>query len=142
MRKIVIATHHRLAEGMKDTIQYILPDVGEIIAISAYLTNTPIEEEVLSVLDGINHQEDEVIVFTDMLGGSVNQAFSKHLKNENIHIITGINLPVVMAILYELEDDKFVSRDTLREAVSYSREQLVYMNDFMAEQSAQDEEDE
>ncbi|MEC5319458.1 hypothetical protein VSX61_10995 [Brenneria populi subsp. brevivirga] len=141
MRKIIIATHHRLAEGMKDTIQYILPDAGEIIAISAYLTNTPIEEEISSVLDGINYQEDEVIVFTDMLGGSVNQTFSKHLKNKNIHIVTGINLPVVTAILFELEDS-FVNPDTIREAVNYSREQLVYMNDFMAEQSTHDEEDE
>ncbi|ATA25376.1 hypothetical protein JMY81_18150 [Brenneria goodwinii] len=141
MRKIIIATHHRLAEGMKDTVKYILPDVGEIIAISAYLTNTPIEEEISSVLDGINYQEDEVIVFTDMLGGSVNQGFSKYLKNKNLHIVTGVNLPVVMAILCELEES-FISPDTIREAVNYSREQLIYVNDFMAEQSTHDEGDE
>ncbi|GAA3585245.1 PTS N-acetylglucosamine transporter subunit IIBC [Gibbsiella greigii] len=141
MRKIIIATHHRLAEGMKDTVKYVLPDTADIIAISAYLTNKPIDEEILSVFADVNFQEDEVIVFTDMLGGSVNQAFARYLNNDNLHIITGVNLPVIMSILFDLNEG-FINRDAIREAVNEAREQLIYVNDFVATAPANDEGDE
>ncbi|WP_395942548.1 PTS sugar transporter subunit IIA domain-containing protein [Enterococcus faecium] len=38
--------------------------------------------------------EEQILVFTDLLGGSVNQTFAKFLDRYNIQLIAGVNLPI------------------------------------------------
>lgn len=65
--KIIIASHHKMAEGLKDTLNYITGGHGNVHALSAYLNNTSIQEEIDELLKDIK-EEDEVLVFTDLLG--------------------------------------------------------------------------
>lgn len=58
-----------MASGLKDTLNYIFPSDLEIADISAYLNNTPIEEELAAVIDPVD-PADEILIFTDMPGGS------------------------------------------------------------------------
>ncbi len=37
--------------------------------------------------------DEELIVTTDIFGGSVNNEFMKYLSKSNIHLIAGVNLP-------------------------------------------------
>lgn len=67
MRKIIIASHDRMAEGVKETLNYITKGIGNVHALSAYLTNTPVKEEVKRLLEDVG-EDDEVVVFTDLLG--------------------------------------------------------------------------
>ncbi len=139
MRKIIIASHHNLAKGLKDTINYIVPNTFDMIAISAYVNNDPIETEVKKALDDIG-VGDEAIVFTDLLGGSVNQAFVPHLLQDNIHVITGMNVPLILTLLLSLNDQK-VSKEQIQHAITDSQKQIIYVNDYIKEQSI-DEDDE
>lgn len=68
MRKIVLASHHLLADGLKDTIQYLMPTLTDIKSVSAYMDNVPVEKQLKEALGEIN-EDDEYIIFTDMLGG-------------------------------------------------------------------------
>ena len=97
MKKIIVATHYRLAEGLKSTFDYIAPNTVEIIAISAYLENVSVESQVQAALDQFELGE-QILVFTDLLGGSVNQTFAKFLDSYNIELIAGVNLPVLMTL--------------------------------------------
>ncbi|MDT3428253.1 PTS system mannose-specific IIA component [Paenibacillus forsythiae] len=140
MRKIIIASHEKMAEGIKDTLNYISKGIGNVHALSAYLTNTPVKEEVKELLGDVG-EEDEVVVFTDLLGGSVNQAFAAYLDRPHFHIIAGINLPVIISVLVQPEDE-YLTADQILNAVQEAREQLVYVNDFVANMPKDDEEDE
>ena len=42
MRKIVLASHHLLADGLKDTIQYLMPSLSDIQSVSANMDNVPV----------------------------------------------------------------------------------------------------
>lgn len=140
MKKIIIASHHKLAQGFKDTLNYIVPVIdAEIIAISAYTTNTPIEQEIVESLNDLQ-PEDEVIVFTDLLGGSVNQAFVPYLSNPHFHVISGMSLPLIMTVVLTLNDQKMTS-EQLRNSIKEAQEQIVYVNDYFAA-LAVDEDDE
>lgn len=68
MRKIVLASHHLLADGLKDTIQYLMSTLTDIKSVSAYMDNVPVEKQLKAALGEIN-EDDEYIIFTDMLGG-------------------------------------------------------------------------
>ncbi|MBN7273798.1 PTS N-acetylglucosamine transporter subunit IIBC [Ligilactobacillus pobuzihii] len=140
MRKIIFASHHKLASGLKNTLEYIAPNTAEITTIDAYMTNLPVEEEISKTLEKVNLPNDEVIVFTDMMGGSVNQNFIKYLDNPHFHLIAGMNLPLVLSVLLALPDG-FLEPDQLRAEIQEAKQQIVYVNDKVKE-LATDEDDE
>ena len=107
MRKIILASHHLMAHGLKDTIQYVMPDLDQIETICAYMDNQPVEQQFKDVLGEINEQ-DEYLIFTDMLGGSVNQEAVKYLNYPNVYVVTGMSLPIVLSVVLRL---KFPSDD-------------------------------
>lgn len=139
MRKIIFASHLSFAKGLEETVKFIMPNTADIITISAYTQNLPVEEEVTNVLNDLS-QEDEAIIFTDLLGGSVNQAFVPYLTHPHIHLITGMNLPVILTVLLGLTDE-YIDSDFINRAIIEGQEQMLYVNSYLLEQVV-DEEDE
>ena len=45
-RVIVIASHHRMADGLKETLNFITGGLTEVVSLSAYVDNRPVEEEI------------------------------------------------------------------------------------------------
>ena len=140
MRKIVLASHHLLADGLKDTIQYVMSTLTNIEAVSAYMDHVPVEEQLKNALGEIN-EDDEYIIFTDMLGGSVNQEAVKYLQYPNVYIITGMNLPIVLSVVLSLSSCDKVNEDVIRNAIEDAKSQIVYVNDVMKNMEV-DEDDE
>lgn len=139
MKKIIIATHNRLAEGLKNTLEYIAPNTVEIIDINAYLDDTPIEEQIEKALEQFE-EDEQIFVFTDLLGGSVNQEFAKKISEKKIELISGVNLPVVLTIALSLSGGD-VTPEAIRQVIEESRNQLVYVNDSLLEQDIDDEDE-
>ena len=67
------------------------------------------------------HEHDRVIVFTDLMGGSVNQKLMEYSKKENVTLITGTNLPVLMQVM--LADDD-VTDEEIQEYIDDARNEL------------------
>ena len=139
MKKIIIATHHSLAKGFKSTLEYIVPNTVEVIDINGYIENTSIENQIDEALKNFD-QDDQIIVFTDLLGGSVNQEFAKRIGDNKIELIAGANLPLIMTIVLGMNEDK-LSSEAIQQAVEEARSQIVYVNDTLKEQEI-DEDDE
>lgn len=139
MSKIIIASHSRLAEGFKDTLHYIAPNLSDVTAIAAYVDDKSLTDQIEEVLSTFN-ENDQVIVFTDLLGGSVNQAFIRYLENQNIHLISGMNLPVLLSIALQLNVGE-MSAEQIEAAINEAQSQIVYVNKLLSEQQL-DEDDE
>ena len=166
MRKIVLASHHLLADGLKDTIQYLMPTLTDIQSVSAYMDNVPVKffkgiapaqyvafttqssvgtipvtlRQLKEALGEIN-EDNEYIIFTDMLGGSVNQEAVKYLQYPNVYVITGMNLPIVLSVCLSLASCEKVNEDVIRNAIDDAKSQIVYVNDVMKNMRV-DEDDE
>lgn len=137
MRKIIIASHNKLADGMKATLEFIAGSQKNCTALSAYVNNKPIEDEIADMIKNVP-AEDELVIFTDMLAGSVNQKFFPYQERPHTHIISGMNLPIVLAIVLSPDHD-YLTEDRIRQLITEAREQLVYVNDIKAEVSDDDE---
>ncbi|WP_010630717.1 PTS sugar transporter subunit IIA [Sporolactobacillus vineae] len=137
MRHVIIASHNMLADGMKKTLEFISGPQDRVKALSAYIDNKPIESEISSIIDKIP-AEDELIIFTDMMAGSVNQKFFPYQQRPHTHIISGMNLPIVLAITLSPDKD-YLTDDQIRHLIDEARNQLVYVNDIKAEMSEEDE---
>ncbi len=104
MRRFVFASHHYMAHGLKDTVDFLTNQAKKIYDINAY-----VEEEkkdidvVVKELFASFDPDDEVIVLTDLMGGSVYQKFFPYM-NDHVHVICGMNLPLAMSFLLASED--------------------------------------
>lgn len=76
MKKILIATHGHLASGFLSSIQLLTGKVQEITVINAYVDECDYEQELNVFVNQVNEQ-DQIFVFTDLFGGSVNQKITK-----------------------------------------------------------------
>lgn len=124
MKQILIATHGKMASGIKYTAELIVGQTADITTIDAYVTPDDNVEERLSKYFK-EHDGERIIVFTDLMGGSVNQKLMGYAKQDNVILITGTNLPVLMQVM--LADDD-VSEDEIQEYIEDARNELQMVN--------------
>lgn len=136
-RVLVLASHHRLADGLKDSLAFVSGGEQETIALSAYVDNQPIDDAVKNLMDGFA-PEDEVIILTDMTSGSVNQKFFPYVSRPHTHLVSGMNLPLAFTLAMEDTDD-YISAERMREIVEESRAEMKYVNDLASEEDEDDE---
>ncbi|MCX7699141.1 MAG: PTS sugar transporter subunit IIA [Candidatus Goldbacteria bacterium] len=98
MTGIIIISHYTLAESLKKTIELI---IGERENVSALTLSK--NEKVESFSERLKKEAEKlnkgfgVIIFADMFGGTPsNVALSLFANNDDIKIITGFNLPIVI----------------------------------------------
>ncbi|MGM0213702.1 PTS sugar transporter subunit IIA [Enterococcus sp. AZ109] len=122
MKKLLIASHGDLAQGMLSSIQVITGTTAGITTINAYKEGVDLNEELTNFINSLE-KADEVFVFTDLYGGSVNQKITERFLLENlaIRIISGFNFPVILEIL--LGPDQ-VTTSMLEEMIEKSRREL------------------
>lgn len=130
MKKIIFASHHLMAQGLKDTVQYVMPQLDQIETICAYMDNQPVEQQFKDALGNINEQ-DEYLIFTDMLGGSVNQEAIKYLSYPNVYLITGMSLPIVLSVILTVNSCEKIDESMIRNALEDAKGQIVYVNDTL-----------
>ncbi|MDB5013948.1 MAG: hypothetical protein JWQ25_2150 [Daejeonella sp.] len=126
MRKFLIATHGALAAGIKSSLDIIIGPAENVFLIQAYLDeNKTIEEELIEVLHQIE-DEDELVIFTDLLGGSITNQIVTHALKSNIHIVSGFNLPLLIEVILADGDEPIV--EIIESALTNAKDQLVYVN--------------
>lgn len=97
-KNILLASHSHLAQGLKETAEFFLGKQQSIKAICAYLDSSDdYLKEIQSFID--TAKEGEAIIFTDIIGGSVNQQVVTMVKDskKEIPVISSMNLSVVLA---------------------------------------------
>jgi mannose PTS system EIIAB component len=101
MKKFAIATHSKMAQGIQSTLELFAGTDLDITYMSAYVDDLPdIDEQIATFFDGLK-DEDQAVIFTDMFGGSVNQKVTiAAQEKENVFIVAGFNLPVIVEIIY------------------------------------------
>lgn len=136
MRKYVIATHGKMAEGIRSTLEIIVGSQENLICINGYTEECP--EPVAEMTRIVEeNQGDEIVFMTDMLGGSINNNAVTLMGQGNVHVVTGINLAAVISLVMSEQDQD--TAEAVREAVESSREMMVYCNEM--EQEGELEED-
>lgn len=120
MKQILIATHGKMASGIRYTAEMIAGKSEEITTIDAYVNaEDDVEKQFAEYFEA--HKEDRVFVFTDLMGGSVNQKIMKYASEKNVTLITGTNLPVLIQVMLAEED---VSVEEILEYIEDSRSEL------------------
>ena len=102
-----------------------------------FRSNRPVEEAVDEVMDGFEG-EDEVVVLTDLMVGSVNQKFFKYRTRPHTHIVSGMNLPLAFQIAMEPQG-KYITEERMKEIIETAKEELKYVNEVSNDEDEEDE---
>jgi fructoselysine/glucoselysine PTS system EIIA component len=130
-RKFLIATHGALASGFRSSLEMIAGAGDSVHLIQAYLDESkPVNEELANLFGSAGSEEtgpeEEWVVFSDLLGGSITNQLVQAATGKNVHIIAGFNLPLLLEVV--LSDPEEPIGDILEAAIDRAREQLVYVN--------------
>lgn len=102
--KVIIATHGELADGLRKSVEFIMGDRKSLYSIPAYTDNCLDPEKTINEI--ISGSNEPIICFTDIFGGSINNYIMSTLSiHSNIHLITGVNLPMIIQLLMDLDQD-------------------------------------
>lgn len=125
MKKVLIAAHAHLADGVKSILEMLLGTAEGISFINAYTDNICLEDELDAFIKSIS-EKDQGIIFTDICGGSVNQKAVQSLcaSGRNLIVITGFNLAAVIEIVME-KDHMAVS--AIEDVLSRARMEMKVM---------------
>ncbi|WP_251712072.1 PTS sugar transporter subunit IIA [Lactococcus ileimucosae] len=93
--KALISGHAHFAEGMKSAVELITGAQADLLTLTFdEATNL---EAYQKALNDFCKSDEEVAVFTDLLGGTpFNKAMIAKADNEKVHIFTGTNLPMLI----------------------------------------------
>ena len=138
MRRFIFASHHKLAYGLKDTVDFLTGSTKTIYEINAYLDDeTKNIDTVVAELFASFDDEDEVVVLVDMMGGSVYQKFYPYMSDK-VHIICGMNLPMALSFVLVPEDECLTS-EKVEQVLMDCKNQLVYVNKIAVSVDEDDE---
>ncbi|MGB3862059.1 MAG: PTS sugar transporter subunit IIA [Candidatus Aminicenantaceae bacterium] len=93
----IIVSHGKLAEEILNTLTIILGETVNIEAISIgwYDDVEASKKKINESLKKVD-QKNGVLIFTDMFGGTPSNLSFSFLKDNQVEIITGVNLPMLI----------------------------------------------
>lgn len=94
MNQFIIVTHATLAGGFADVVRFFKSDLENVQFINAYVESQEFEKEFRTALEKV--KGENVIVLSDIMGGSVNQVATRLMQEFSYQLITGINLPLLL----------------------------------------------
>lgn len=96
MQNIILISHGSMAEGVKASLEMIVgkQDHVHVVALTPDGDNRQFEEELIKKMKALNGSS---LIIADLLGGTpCNVALSNYLESENVEIIAGMSLPLVI----------------------------------------------
>lgn len=140
MVKMLLASHGTLAAGMLSSLELIMGRQECVEVLCAYVDG---EDDVSPRVKRFMEQmkpEDSWIVCTDVFGGSINNEFMKYLDRDNMRLISGMSLPLVITAASSMS-----SADTAADVEKEVKEVIPDIVHFcstieLADQQGEDEE--
>ena len=128
MNQFLIATHSTLAEGLANAIHFFNSDAANIHYINAYVEDNEFEKALRAKLAAM--EPGNLVILTDLAGGSVNQIAAKLMREIPFVLVTGVNFPLVLEMVYQSED---ITPELAVQIVERARAEMMCMNTLNAE---------
>ena len=139
MRILLVAEHdhRRLHRSTRQAVSAALKIGGEIDVLVAGADCQSVAAEAAKLLATFD-PADDVIVCTDLFGGSVNNEFTKIVQTRpNTYLVANMNLPLLIQLLFS--DQEAPADQVIREILAADDTRVKFVNDLLTD--ADDEEE-
>ncbi len=106
MYKILLASHSELSKGLLEATKMILGDADGVEYLTLDESGVEIFSEKLNEkVAYLTKDNEELLILTDIFGGTpFNQSMIKSSQYENVRVISGVNLPMVMEAIMNISN--------------------------------------
>lgn len=125
MKKILLASHGRFASGIKSSMNILMGSSDNLTVFDAYIDETNVETVIDEFYQTVS-EDDQVILMSDLYGGSVNQIMFRYLNKPNTTLVAGVNLACVLEIA---ATENELSKDDIKEIVANAKEAMLVVED-------------
>ena len=96
---LLVITHCQLAKELLEAAEFIVGAINAVehVSIDASKDSKKLLEIIEKKMDTLD-QGQGVLVLTDMFGGTPSNLALSFLDRDSIEVVTGINLPMVIAV--------------------------------------------
>lgn len=110
MLKLFISSHGHFASGIKSSVEILMGPNDRITVFDAYINQDSVNEHLDAFYKTVGPQDD-VILLSDLYGGSVNSVMYTYLTKPNTRLIAGVNLALVLelAVKEEISDEELAA---------------------------------
>lgn len=96
--QFILSSHGPLAKAMKESMQLITGKFLENVHVICIDMETS-KDDVFKALDDMVKtiaDDEPIMAFTDLFGGSINRFICEYASTRKMHIIAGMNLPMLL----------------------------------------------
>ena len=115
MAKIILASHGGLSSGMLDSVKMIVGELAADVETYSLLPGRNPNEYVNELKERISTSLEEFIIVCDIKGGSVYNALIQLLDMDNVEIISGMNMNIVLELVIKNSSGCFDVDNALKE---------------------------
>lgn len=122
MNYFILATHSDFSLGMKNTVKMLTGIDEQVSAFSLYEGDSVknLRRSIEIQIDNYK-KDDKILIITDIPGGSVNNILLDKVENENIFLLSGLNLPLILNLVLLPE----INKESIESTIEISREAIV-----------------
>jgi len=97
---VVVVTHGQLATELVNAAETIVGDLPQFTAVSIgwHDDTQDAREEIAQAIARVGAQAQGVLILTDMFGGTPANLAMTFLAGNQVEVITGVNLPMLIKI--------------------------------------------
>ena len=127
MINILLVTHGNFGKELLKSSELIIGRVEGAQCISFHQGESFEEllNQVEKTIDELS--KDDLIVFTDMYGGSPYNAVARAMMNRNFYHITGINFPLFIDIA--VSKDSYTMDEVAEKIIKNGKKSIVFVNE-------------
>jgi len=127
---VVVVTHGQLANELLNAAETIVGSLPNFTAVSiGWHEDTEVAREAIERAIARVQQGDGVLILTDMFGGTPSNLALTFLGQQDVEVITGVNLPMLINVAGPSQHDSLVS--AAREMREHGRNAIWVASDLL-----------
>lgn len=138
-RKIILASHGQFASGILSSLELICGKQPSIATLDCYIDESfDLATEVNNIIN--LNQGKEIVVVTDIFGGSVNNEFLQYIDTPNLFLVAGMNLPFLVELVTQIEGGQPIEL-LIEESLESSKCMIQFCNKMIKNNQQTEEEE-
>jgi PTS system mannose-specific IIA component len=129
---LVIATHGRLGEELLKTAELIIGPVDNCRTVPVELDLSP--DALKSQMEKAIKTQDQgqgVLILTDMFGGTPSNISLSFLREDQVDVLSGANLPMLLRACQQREKPEMTLRTLALDSRDYARKGINMAGDML-----------
>ena len=137
MIRYLFASHGPLASGMAESVKFIAGRDKYIDTICAYMDPSVSLVQQIEDIFNTYDSNDEIIVLTDLYGGSVNNEFINLLQKKKFYLVAGMSMALAIQLLMALDENDL--ENGIKNAVNEGNSAVIYCNDLIKKENEEED---